>query len=84
MSQVRTSGSASRASTRPTAGGQPAYGGRELAQVAAVQRLRPVAEGGLGVRVHVDDHAVRADRDRGAGQRDDEVLAAGGVATGRR
>jgi thiamine biosynthesis protein ThiI len=51
----------------------------QLAQVGLDQRLRAVAQRRLRVRVDVHDDAVGADRDRGPGQRQDQVPAAAGM-----
>ena len=56
-----------------------AHGAREGAQVGVDERLRTVAERGLGVRVHVDDDAVGTDGDGGARERHHQLAASAGV-----
>ena len=67
------------AGRRPSSGGSWRHRGGERPQVVVDQRLRAVAQRLLGVRVDVDDDAVRADRDGRPGQRHDQVAPAAGV-----
>ena len=72
--RVRRSGDSCR---RPR---RPARAGRVGGEVVRAQRLRPVADRLLGLRVDLDDDPVRAGRRRGERERLDEVAPAGRVA----
>ena len=48
-------------------------------EVATLEELRRVAQRLLGLRVRLDDDAVGARRDGGAGERRHELAAAGGM-----
>ena len=72
-------GSAACTRSRPSRAGIDRITSGEFGDVVVGERLVAVAQrlGGLGV--HVDDHAVSSDRDRGPGQRQDQVASAARV-----